>query len=185
MSLGTRATGTILVLLGIAACAENATAPSVASPDAASLSASDNGVEHRNVQLMRTQLEALHAASSRHGGGTGITYHGGPVLQAQTNVAAMYWGTSPIFNNGPAAGTNGAGTGDGSLIGTFLRGIGGSAYYGINSSYTDGSGRAIANIVNYTQYYANNVNVPATTASVSDAQMVAALQAAFTAGKLT
>jgi len=180
-----RASGTLLVLLGIAACVEPGTSPSVTSPDGASLSASDPGAEHRNVHLMRTQLEALKAASSRHGGGTGISYHGGPVLQAQTKVAAMYWGNAPIFNGGPTPGTSGAGSSDGSLIGTFLRNIGGSAYYGINSSYTDGSGRAIANIVNYTQFYANNVNVPATTASVSDAQMVAALQGAFNSGALT
>src|SRR3954469_10359947 len=134
-----RASGTLLVLIGIAACAEPGTSPSVTSPDGASLTASDNGADHRNVHLMRTQLEALQAASGRHGGGSGIFYHGGAVLQAQNNVAAVYWGTAPIFNGGPTPGTAGAGSADGSLVGTFLRNIGGSAYYGINSSYTDGS----------------------------------------------
>ena len=186
MSFGTihhrRASGTLLVLFGIAACAEPGTAPTAASPGGAEHAAVDPG--QRMIHPMRTQLEALNAAAGRKGGGSGIFYHGGPVLQAQTNVAAMYWGTAPIYNNGPTPGTSGPGSGDGSLIGSFLRSIGGSAYYGINSSYTDGS-VAINNIVNYTQFYANNVNVPATTASVSDAQMIAALQGAFNSGALT
>jgi hypothetical protein len=185
-----RAAGSLVALLALAACSETATNTSpIAAPDAAALSASvnssDNSVDHGHVMMTRGQLENMNAAGAKSGGGTGIFYHGGPVLQAATNVAAVYWAASPIYNGGPAAGTSGSGASDGSLIGSFLRSIGGSAYYGINSSYTDGSGRAINNIVNYTQFYANNVNAPSGTASVSDAQMVAALQGAFDAGKLT
>jgi len=187
---GLRATGSLVALLVLAACTETATNPlPTMTPEAPSLSASENGLanasDHGHVMMTRGQLENLNAAGGKAGGGTGIFYHGGPVLQAFTNVAAVYWAASPIYNSGPAAGSTGTGASDGSLIGSFLRSIGGSAYYGINSSYTDAAGLAINNIVNYTQFYANNVSVPAAGASVSDAQMIASLQGAFNSGKLT
>jgi len=118
--------------------------------------------------------------------GTGISYHGGPVLQAQTNVAAIYWASTAIYPGAPTPGSTGAGSGDGSNVGFFLSHVGGSPYYNINSTYTDGSGAAIRNSVTYTQYWANNsYNVPSGTTRVSDAQMVSMLQYAFSNGKLT
>jgi hypothetical protein len=117
-------------------------------------------------------------------GGTGISYHGGPVLQAATNVVAVYWASTPIYKNGPATGS-GAGSSDASLLGHFLRNLGGSPYYEINSTYTNGSGQAIKNIVNYTRYWANATNAPTGTQTVSDGQMVAMLQSGFNSGALT
>jgi hypothetical protein len=119
------------------------------------------------------------------GGNTGIFYHGGPVLQSGTKVVAIYWASSPIYTGGPAAGGTGTGAGDGSLVGAFLRSIGGSPYFNINHSYTDGNGNAIVNSVSYTGFWANNVNVPANGATVTDAQMVAMLQYGFDHGLLT
>jgi hypothetical protein len=66
-----------------------------------------------------------------------------------------------------------------------MRNLGGSSYFNINSTYTDGSGNPILNAVSYTQYWANNTNAPAGTTSISDAQMVAMLQSGFSTGKLT
>jgi hypothetical protein len=181
------AAGSAALTLVLAACSESTSNPvapeQLAAPSAASLSASASD-GHAHVMLTRGQLERLNAAGAKSGGGSGIFYHGGPVLQAATNVAAVYWAASPIFVGGPVAGTNGNGATDASLIGSFLRGIGGTAYYGINSSYTDGSGRAIANVVNYTQYWANNSSVPAAGQSVSDAQMIAMLQSGFNSGAI-
>lgn len=184
-----RTVGSLAALFAVVACSETAVNPvspssSIGAPDAPALSANSDG-EHGHVMMTRGQLENLHAASSKAGGGSGISYHGGPVLQAGTNVAAIYWAASPIYVSGPAAGTSGAGSTDGSLIGTFLRGIGGSPYYNINHSYKDGSGAAIVNSVSYTQYWANNASVPAAGASVSDAQMISMLQSGFDSGKLT
>jgi hypothetical protein len=181
------AAGSVALTVALAACSETTSNPAapeqLSTPSAASLSASASD-GHAHIMLTRGQLERLNAAAAKTGGGTGIFYHGGPVLQAATNVASVYWASSPIFVNGPAAGSIGAGSGDGSLVGTFLRGIGGTPYFGINSSYTDGAGKAIANVVNYTQYWANNTSVPAAGASVSDAQMIAMLQSGFDSGKL-
>ena len=127
------------------------------------------------------------AGKPKHGsgGGTGISYHGGPVLQAGTNVVAVYWANGTIYNGGPAAGTSGAGSADGSLVGYFLSHLGGSSYFNINHTYTDGAGRAIANVVNYNAYWANNANVPGNGQTVSDAQMVSMLQSGFDSGKLS
>jgi hypothetical protein len=125
------------------------------------------------------------AGKAKPGQGTGISYHGGPVLQSGTKVVAIYWASSPIYNNGPAAGTIGGGSGDNSLIGYFLNHLGGSGYFGINSSYTDKSGAAIANSVTYTSYWANNTNAPSGTTKITDTQMIAMLQSGFTSGAIT
>jgi hypothetical protein len=135
---------------------------------------------------IKSQAQEAHAA--KPGGtsaGTGIYYHGGPVLQSGTNVAAIYWSSNRIYNGGPTPGTKGTGSNDGSLVGFFMSHLGGTAYFGINSTYTDGSGNPIANVVNYTQYWANNSNAPAGTQNVSDADMVAMLQSGFDSGNLT
>jgi hypothetical protein len=117
--------------------------------------------------------------------GTGISFHGGPLLTSQTKVAAVYWSSTVIYNGGPTPGTTGAGSSDGSLVGYFLSHIGGSPYFNINTTYYNASGTHVANIVNYTQFYANNTSVPASGANVSDASMLSMLQSAFNNGKLT
>ena len=123
--------------------------------------------------------------NNKPGSGTGISYHGGPVLQAGTNVVAVYWAAAPIYSGGPAVNTSGAGTLDGSLIGFFLRHLGGSPYFGINSTYTNGSGQAITNSVSYTSYWANGTSAPSGTQNVSDAQMISMLQSGFNSHAIT
>jgi hypothetical protein len=141
--------------------------------------------------LTRAGYAANEAASQNArpggggGGGTGIFYHGGPVLQSGTKVAAVYWASQTIYPNGPNPGATGAGSNDGSLIGTFLRALGGSPYFSINATYTDGSGQNIDPSVAYTQYWANNTSVPTGSSSVSDAQMLSMLESGFNTGKLT
>lgn len=116
---------------------------------------------------------------------TGIFYHGGPLLINATNVAAVYWAGSTIYSGGPTPGTHGSGSQDGSLVGYFLNHLGGSGYFNINTTYYDGTGASVKNVVNYTQYWANNTNAPSGTQSVTDAQMVSMLQSGFTSGALT
>jgi hypothetical protein len=175
--------------LALAACADSTsvTAPRTSASDVASFDAS-NGPFEPDIRHYFLPRQASENAASHAGGGgasTRISYHGGPILQAGTSVATIYWASNVIFNGGPAPGSTGNGSQDGSLIGEFLRGLGGSPYFKINTTYTDGGGNAIANSVSYTQFWANNsYNVPSGTASVSDAQMVAMLQYAFNNGKL-
>jgi len=125
------------------------------------------------------------AGNGRGGGGggstnNGISYHGGPVLLTETKVVAIYWGTGansgPIFNNGPTPGTIGTGAQDGSLVGFFLRNLGGSSYFNINTTYTNGSGAHIANNVNYVGFWANASTPPS---APTDGDMLAMLQSGF------
>ncbi len=116
----------------------------------------------------------------------GISYHGGRVLAYATDVAAVYWATSTVYWGGPTPGTTGAGAADGSLVGFFMRSLGGSPYFGINTTYYNAAGSFVPNIVNYTQFWANNsYNVPSGSVTVTDQQMVDMLQYAFNTGKLT
>ena len=180
----------VATIVAAAACSDNGSSPTTTSAVGPNASVSSDGSApsenpHKNVHALKpTQVEAYRNAAAG-GGGTGILYHGGPVLQSGTKVAAIYWAATTIFPGGPTPGTTGSGAQDGSLIGLFMRGLGGSPYFNINSTYTDGAGAKIVNSVTYTQFYANNTSVPADGASVSDAQIVSMLQAAFNSGALT
>lgn len=182
-----RSTLSAAALLFVAACASDTTltAPTTPAFDRSPDHGSDQAVAHRHLFELRGSPGVSAAKPHGGGGGTGIFYHGGPVLQAGTNVAAVYWASSPIYLGGPAASTSGLGAQDGSLIGYFLRNLAPSSYFNINSTYTNGSGMKIANLVKYTQYWANATSAPSGTQSVSDAQMVAMLQSGFTSGALT
>lgn len=177
------------VSLALAACADSAkvTSPGIAPSDPASFDA--GGVANPDLRHIfpTVQAQAAQDAASKTAGsgGTGIYYHGGPVLQSGTKVVSVYWASSPIYNGGPAAGTTGTGGADGSLVGTFLRGLGGSPYFNINTTYTDGSGAHVVNSVTYVGYWANNANVPAPGQNVSDADMIAMLQSGFNSGAIS
>ncbi|GJG86528.1 hypothetical protein tb265_17090 [Gemmatimonadetes bacterium T265] len=177
----------LAALAALAACSDSVTAPTSglrASAVAPSLEASPelNPGAHRMHRVR--EYYASHNAG-KTGSGTGISYHGGALLTAKTNVAAVYWAAAPVFTNGPTPGTYGAASGDASLVGFFLSHIGGSPYFNINTTYYNGSGTHVTNQVNYTQYWAANTSVPAAGASVTDAQMIALLQAGFNSGALT
>lgn len=183
----------LAALAAIAACASDSTLPSDGStPNLRVSQDGSEGADHnhagrgdRQVHERRDSPGVGRAKPHGGGGGTGISYHGGPVLQAATKVVAVYWANSAIYLNGPIPGSTGGGASDGSLVGFFLRNLGGSAYFNINTTYTNGSGKAIANVVNYVGFWANNTNAPSGTQSVSDASMLAMLQSGFTSGKLS
>jgi hypothetical protein len=69
--------------------------------------------------------------------GTGIYYHGGPLLNSATgvNVYAIWYGGW----SGNSATT---------ILPDMLTHLGGSPYFNINTTYYDGSGRKVVNIVN-------------------------------------
>jgi hypothetical protein len=195
MSLRVRILFSAAAVALAAACSESSqpsTAPNATGPsfDAANdHSQADQatpapGEAHAHVHELRGAAGG-RAGKVKGGAGTGISYHGGPVLQAATKVVSVYWSASTIYNGGPTPGTYGTGAGDGSLVGYFLSHLGGSSYFNINTTYTDGSKTPINNVVNYTGYWANNTNAPSGTTSVSDASMLAMLQSGFNSGALT
>src|SRR4051812_39210015 len=114
--------------LALAACSDSTkiTGPSSLQGDgSASLS---NGVGNSELrhEFPTRQAQAARDAQNRAGfgggSGTGIYYHGGPVLQAGTNVVAIYWAANPIYSGGPAPRTTGSGKAEGALLGAVLRG---------------------------------------------------------------
>ena len=127
----------------------------------------------------------LEQAKPGGGGGggknTGIFFHGGPVLLSP-NVQAVYWGTSRIYTGGPTPGATGAGSTDGSLVGFFMRNIGGSPYWNINHTYFDGSHNLINNSLNYVSYWAANSAPPG---APTDAQIANLIISGFNGGQLT
>jgi Phosphate-induced protein 1 conserved region len=181
-------------LLALAACADNTP---VAAPAAPSVQESAvhlgiapvRGAERAHPLFANNGNETNHGNAGPNNGAlvqAGIQYHGGPVLQAGTKVAAIYWSATTIYAGGPTPGSTGAGSADGSNVGYFLNHIGGSPYFNINTSYTNSAGLPIVNSVTYTQFWANNsVSVPSGTKRVTDATMLSMLQSGFNTGKLT
>ncbi len=182
------------VVIGLAACADSATKtvePSVQQPVFTQYSEFNDSkhimkVKDEGKKDAEDAQKVQDEAKNRGGGaGTGIYYHGGSVLLNATNVVSVYWSSSTIYNGGPTLGTSGAGAADGSLVGYFLSHLGGSSYFNINSTYTNGAGAHIANVVNYSGYWANNTNAPSGTQNVSDAAMIAMLESGFNSGALS
>ena len=177
-------------LLGAVAAACSTDRPAVTGPGNVTAGQPAFGVEFATqgdrVHIMLTREGYAAAAKAGHGGGggTGIFYHGGPIIYTP-KIAAIYWGSSAIYNGGPTPGTTGAGSQDGSLVGFFMRNLGGSPYWNINTTYTDGGSGSVANSLSYTQYWASNTNVPASGSTVSDAAVQAQIVAGFTSGKLS
>jgi len=172
----------------LAACSENATTPTprgiAAGASSQDVSPEMNSPNGHGIVFPTRDWFAHNAKPGGAGGGTGIYYHGGPVLLNQTNVVAIYWSGTTIYNHGPTPGTNDVGSKDTSLVGYFLNHLGGSNYFNINTSYTDGTNN-IANVVNYTGYWANNTNAPSGTQNVSDADMLNMLSSGFNSHVLT
>ena len=166
----------------LAACSENATTPTPKgiSPDASSQDVSPemNSPNGHGI-IFPTRDWFAHNAKPGGSSNTGIYYHGGPVLLNQTNVVAIYWANSAIYNGGPTPPSTGTAAQDGSLVGYFLGHLGGSSYFNINTTYTDGNSNKIANVVNYTGFWANSANAPSGTQNVSDADMLNMLSDGF------
>jgi hypothetical protein len=136
-----------------------------------------NGSAHPSRFGNRGGAGAIGAALPQNG----IQYNGGPVIMS-AKVVAVYWSNSTIFTAGPTPGTTGPATSDGSLVGYYLRNLGGSPYYNINTSYTNSSGTPIQNNVSYTGFWADNHNAPTGCANISDATMRSELNYGFTNG---
>lgn len=103
---------------------------------------------------------------------------GGRTLTTGVRVVVVYWSADTIYRGTPAPGTYGPGINDTSVVGYFLRHLGGSPWWNIESTY------GVANVLTYDAYWANNVNVTAgslTGAFVSEAQIVAMLQSGVAA----
>ncbi|HEV2749115.1 MAG TPA: hypothetical protein VGV12_01180 [Gemmatimonadales bacterium] len=137
-----------------------------------------------HVMLPRGRARPAGPVVAAPAANNGISYHGGPIIYAQ-KVAAIYWSSGTIYPGGPAPGTTGSGSADGSVVGFFMNHLGGSPYYNINTTYDDGTGTPVQNSVTYTQFWASNTNVPLPGMIVPDQLIQAQVISGFTTGKLT
>ena len=169
-----------LSALALGACADNTpTSPELAPTDAAMSQAQElNG---RHVFHVKDFYASSNKARPSR---TGISYHGGTVIAgpAITKVVAIYWGSSSIYA-GQSAGT-GSGASDGTLIGSFLRSLGGSPYFNINTTYYDASSSKVLNQVGYTSFWTVGTECSSPSASPTDAQMVSLISCGLNAGKI-
>ena len=145
------------LLLAVAACNNDSTSIETKTEDVTpQYSQGEQGYlgAHVHVMPLKSQAQEAHAKAKPGGGGTsgntGIFYHGGPVLNSSrpTRVVAIYWSrTAAIYHGGPVPGNGSAGTAiqDGSLVGHFLRNLGGSPYFNINTTYTVNASSEVAN----------------------------------------
>ena len=77
-----------------------------------------------------------HAGKPGGGSSNGIFYHGGPVMLGTTNVYYIWYG-------------NWSGNSATSILYDLAHSMGGSPYYNINTTYSDGSNNHVANSVAY------------------------------------
>jgi hypothetical protein len=69
-------------------------------------------------------------------GGNGIFYHGGPIMTGQKHIYYIWYG-------------NWTGNTATSILTDLAQNMGGSSYFNINSTYTDGSGGKVDNLATY------------------------------------
>jgi len=168
--------------LTLGACADS-TSPNAATPGA---SAVQNVQFNSTRHIFHTKQFYAKSNPARPSRSTGISYHGGPLIvnPSVTKVVAIYWSTAQIYASAPTN-SHGTGSGDGSLIGSFLRNLGGSKYFNINTTYYNGSTAHVLNSVTYSGYWATGSSVAGPSASPTDADMAALIQAGFGNGSLT
>ena len=186
-----------LVLAACAGAPTDATTSGIEPPTAPSASVGHELNSARHI-FHTKEWFAQNAVRRRGGGGTGILYHGGSVLQNGTNVVAIYWGsaTAPVGYKNLPAGT-GTGDADGTLIGTFLRNFSSltdaaasKSYFNINHTYWGPGGSSTTNLivptVTYTGYWSTNGDqgAPIPSASPTDNDMIALVNWGIANGRI-
>jgi hypothetical protein len=118
-----------------------------------------------------------------------IEYWGGPLIRTQ-RVAAIYFGSAPIYRGGPAPGTSGPGSGDRSLVGYYLNNLGGSPRWNVNTTYYEATNKPAIQLyvhptMEYTSYWATPAaGAPRPGDLVDDAAMTGLIEAGFASGRL-
>ena len=108
------------------------------------------------------------AASTAAAAVVPITYHGGPIMTGTTNIYYIWYG-------------NWSGNTALSILTNLAQSIGGSSYFNINTTYTNGSGGRVSNSVHFIGSTTDNYSQGK---SLSDAQIKTVVSSAITSGRL-
>src|SRR5690348_10772291 len=131
----------------------------------------DAAAAHGKV-VHQTNPEFGRLRSNRPSRGTGISYHGGPLIVGGTaggvNVYVIWYG-------------NWSGNSATSIIPNFLNAEGGSPYYHINTTYYNGAGTHVANAIAFLGQTTDNYSQGT---ALGDAQVQAVVSSALSAGRL-
>jgi Phosphate-induced protein 1 conserved region len=100
--------------------------------------------------------------------GSGINYHGGPVMTAKKSIYYIWYG-------------NWSGNTAPTILTDFAKSIGGSPYFNINTTYYNGSGTHVLNSVEYVKSTTDNYSHGT---SLSDSAVQAVVSSAITSGRL-
>lgn len=121
-------------------------------------------------RAIRKVVAPSQNAGGKQGGGgsTGITYHGGPVMTNGITIYPIWYGTWTDANK--------------TLLNQFMSTIGGTSYFNINSTYKDGAGNAVKNIVTLGASTADSAY--SLGKSLSDAQIGSLVSTAITSNAL-
>ena len=92
------------------------------------------------AQEVRARLPH-HLTQSAATKSTQIQYHGGPVMVGNNHIYVIYYGNFSRTSTST------------DIIDTFLENLGGSGAYGVNTTYTDGTGAKIINVANMSPVY--------------------------------
>jgi hypothetical protein len=106
-------------------------------------------------------------------GSNGIRYHGGPVILGTANIYYIWYGNWGIGSTSPDPGVD--------ILTNLAKGIGGSQYFNINTTYYNGSNVHVSNSVNYIAAAADHYSQGT---SLSDAQVQAVVANAINTGAL-
>ncbi len=100
--------------------------------------------------------------------GTGISYHGGPIIPGATSAYIIWYG-------------NWTGNTAQTILPDFLRSVGGSPYFNINTTYTNGAGAHVINSVAFGGSTTDNYSLGKT---LSDAGVQGVVSSAISSGRL-
>jgi hypothetical protein len=100
--------------------------------------------------------------------GSGINYHGGPVMLGTTNIYYIWYG-------------NWSGNSATTILTDLANGIGGSPYFNINTTYYNGANTHVSNLVAFAGSTSDNYSQGA---ALSDSGVQAVVSSAVNTGKL-
>jgi hypothetical protein len=127
----------------------------------------EDGVKEHGKVVHETNPNFGKVNANRPSRGSGISYHGGPVILGTVNAYVIWYG-------------NWSGNTAMQIIPDFLSAEGGSPYFNINTTYYSGSGK-VQNAVHYAGSTTDNYSLGT---SLSDAQIQAVVSSAISGGRL-